>query len=127
MRAAGDSGPVIHASFELDGQPFLAMDGGDRFAFTPGFSICVTCQTQAEIDRLWAALAAGGQEQAAGFVTDRYGLTWQIVPARLGELMRGGDPAAQRRVREALRAMKKYDIAALEHANAGEAPAQTKG
>lgn len=115
----GDAGPgpaggVMTVTFELDGQTFIALNGGPYFTFTEAISFVVSCQTQQELDTLWEALAEGGQEGRCGWLKDKYGLSWQIVPARLGELMNGPDPAQSQRVMQALLGMVKLDIAALE-------------
>lgn len=109
-------GALLNASFVLDGQEFMAMDGGTYFSFAEGTSIFVECETQAEIDRLWAALSAGGQEQSCGWLKDKYGLAWQIIPATLGGMMSDPDAGKARRVTEAMLQMKKLDLATLEQA-----------
>jgi predicted 3-demethylubiquinone-9 3-methyltransferase (glyoxalase superfamily) len=122
----GDAGPgpkgsVMTASFELNGQPFTALNGGPRFSFNSAVSFVVPCDSQAEIDHYWEKLGAGGDPSAqqCGWLRDKYGLSWQIVPSVLSELVKG-DPARSNRVMEALLPMKKLDIAALERA-AGQA------
>lgn len=112
-------GAVLNATFQLDGQTYMAMDGGPHFNFTEGFSLFVNCETQAEIDRLWEALSAGGEEQPCGWVKDRYGVSWQIIPPILGELMSDEDPEKARRVMEAMLKMTKIDIQALQRAYEG--------
>lgn len=109
-------GALQHASFQLDGQEFMAMDGGDYFSFAQGFSIFVSCETQEEIDYLWEKLSEGGEEQMCGWLMDRYGVSWQIVPSILGALM--SDPNAEKagRVAQAMLQMKKFDIQALQEA-----------
>jgi predicted 3-demethylubiquinone-9 3-methyltransferase (glyoxalase superfamily) len=109
-------GALLHASFVLDGQEFMAMDGGDYFTISEGTSIYVDCESQEEIDRLWAALSDGGEEQMCGWVKDRYGVVWQIVPSALGGMMTDPDPEKARRVTEAMLQMKKLDLPALERA-----------
>jgi predicted 3-demethylubiquinone-9 3-methyltransferase (glyoxalase superfamily) len=109
-------GALMHASFQLDGQEFMAMDGGPQFSFEQGFSLFVSCETQDEIDRLWNKLAEGGEEQMCGWVKDRYGVSWQIIPPILGELMNDKDAEKSRRVIEAMLKMKKIDIKALQQA-----------
>ncbi len=121
----GDSGPgpkgsVMSISFELEGQRFVALNGGPHFHFSEGISLSVACDTQTELDRLWDALAAGGgKEVACGWVTDRFGVSWQIVPARIGDLIGDKDPAKARRTMEAMLKMVKLDIAALQRAHDG--------
>ncbi len=118
----GPGGPVPegslqHAAFELDGQLFMAMDGGSYFSFGQGFSLYVDCETQEEVDRLWARLAeGGGQPQMCGWIKDRYGVSWQVVPSILGKLMADKDPGLVRRVTEAMLKMVKLDIAQLKAA-----------
>lgn len=117
-------GSLMHASFELDGQAFMAMDGGPHFQFAQGFSLHVSCDTQAEIDHLWDRLAEGGEEQMCGWVQDRFGISWQIIPPVLGQLLTDPDRDKAQRTLKAMLGMKKLDIAALERAHAGEgAPA----
>ena len=114
------AGQVMHATFELDGRTFNAFDGGDSFAFSEGFSLMVTCATQEEIDRLWNGLTAGGGEPGrCGWLKDPFGLSWQIVPAELGEML--GNPAGgnTQKAGEAMMKMNKLDIAALRAAYGG--------
>jgi predicted 3-demethylubiquinone-9 3-methyltransferase (glyoxalase superfamily) len=106
-------GALQHAAFELDGHRFMAMDAGPYFSFGQGFSIFINCETQDEVDRLWKTLSEGGEEQMCGWVKDRWGISWQIVPAILGKLMSGKDPAIVRRVTDAMLKMKKLDIKVL--------------
>jgi predicted 3-demethylubiquinone-9 3-methyltransferase (glyoxalase superfamily) len=117
----GDAGPgpkgtVMVVEFELDGQRFQALNGGPMFKFTEAISLSITCKTQEEVDRYWNALSRGGQESQCGWLKDKYGLSWQVVPTALGELMSDPDPAKARRVMEAMLKMKKIDIAALKRA-----------
>ena len=116
----GDSGPgpkgsVMTVAFELAGQKFTALNGGPVFKFTEAVSFVVNCENQEEIDHFWEKLSAGGQEVQCGWLKDRYGLSWQIIPTALGELMRGPEPRSQR-VMQALLQMKKLDIGALKKA-----------
>jgi predicted 3-demethylubiquinone-9 3-methyltransferase (glyoxalase superfamily) len=120
----GDAGPgpkgsVMTASFELDGQPFMTLNGGPLFKFTEAISLFVTCDTQAEVDDLWEKLSAGGQKSRCGWLKDKYGLSWQIVPSALTRLMRDKDPEKSKRVMQAMLKMDKLDIATLERAHAG--------
>ena len=110
------AGTVMSVSFQLDGQEFMALNGGPVFSFTPAISFFVTCHSQAEVDDLWAKLSAGGQEGQCGWLTDKYGLSWQIIPSRLGELLGDKDAAKAGRVMAAMLQMKKIDIAGLERA-----------
>jgi predicted 3-demethylubiquinone-9 3-methyltransferase (glyoxalase superfamily) len=103
-------GKVITIAFELDGMKFIALNGGPKYTFTPAVSFVVSCETQQEIDDYWAKLSAGGMEIQCGWLTDKFGLSWQIVPARIGELIR--HPKAM----QAMMGMKKLDIAELERA-----------
>lgn len=115
------AGSVMVAAFELDGQPFTALNGGPQFRFSEAISLMVSCETQEEVDYYWERLSAGGEEQAqqCGWLKDRFGLSWQIVPTALLRLMSGADRARSGRTMEALLQMKKIDIAALERAAAG--------
>ncbi|HEV7923177.1 MAG TPA: VOC family protein [Thermoanaerobaculia bacterium] len=114
-KAAGQPpGAVMTVTFELDGQPFMGLNGGPMFKFSEAVSFVVNCETQAEIDRYWEQLSSGGgQEGPCGWLKDRFGLSWQIVPTALGQLMKG--PNAQQ-VMAALLKMKKLDIATLQQA-----------
>lgn len=113
---SGPAGSVKIAGFTLGDQSYMAIQAGPLDPFNHAFSVVVECETQAEIDRLWAALSEGGQVEQCGWLRDRWGLSWQITPRRLGELMRDPDPAKARRVAEAMLKMVKLDIAALEAA-----------
>ncbi len=120
MRSEGGpiaKGKVLHATFELDGREFTAMDGGPSFSFTEGFSLAATCETQQELDEIWRRLSEdGGEEGPCGWLKDRFGVSWQVLPRALGEMMgdpRSGNPG---KVMEALLKMGKIDIAALEQA-----------
>ena len=121
----GDAGPgpkgtVMTASFSLEGQEFLALNGGPNFKFTEAISFVVNCETQKELDEFWERLSAGGQEIECGWLKDKFGLSWQIVPTILGKLMSGPDPAKSQRVMNALLKMKKLDIATLQRAYDGK-------
>lgn len=115
----GTPGSVLMVAFELDGRPFQALNGGVDFPFSEAVSLSVACPDQAEIDRLWAALAEGGTPQRCGWIKDRWGLPWQIVPEEMGALMSAQDPAAAARVMAALTPMVKIDLEALRRAHAG--------
>ena len=114
----GDAGPgpkgsVMTASFELEGQTFTAINGGPQFTFTPAISFVVHCQTQDEVDLYWDKLLAGGQAQQCGWLTDKFGVTWQVVPDALLEMLQDADAAKANRVMQAMMKMVKLDIATL--------------
>jgi predicted 3-demethylubiquinone-9 3-methyltransferase (glyoxalase superfamily) len=113
---SGPPGSVKIVDFELNGQPFQAMTAGPLDPFNHAISFMIYCDNQAEIDRLWSGLTAGGQEEPCGWVKDRYGVSWQIVPRALEEMMRDKDQRRARRVAEAMLKMGKLDIAALKRA-----------
>ena len=115
---SGPAGSVRLASFNLGDQRYMAIEAGPLDPFNHAFSIVVECETQAEIDRLWEALSEGGRLEQCGWLKDRWGLSWQIVPKRMGELMLDPDRAKVRRVTEAMLKMVKFDIAGLEAAAA---------
>jgi predicted 3-demethylubiquinone-9 3-methyltransferase (glyoxalase superfamily) len=112
----GPKGTVMSASFELDGQPFHALNGGPHYKFTPAISMFVSCETQAEVDELWDKLCAGGAPNRCGWLTDKFGLSWQIIPTALGAALGNPDPAKAARAMQAMMQMVKIDIAALERA-----------
>ena len=117
----GDAGPgpkgqVMVAVFELEGQKFMALNGGPHFHFTEAISLLVDCETQQEVDDLWEKLTAGGQESQCGWLKDKYGLSWQIIPKQLGQMMADKDPEKAKRVMMAMLKMRKIDIAALKRA-----------
>lgn len=116
----GPKGTVMTVSFELDGHEFVALNGGPQFSFTQAVSFVVNCDTQAEVDAFWEKLSAGGEKIQCGWLKDRYGLPWQIVPTALGRLLGDKDPQKSRRVMKAMLQMKKLDVAALERAYAGQ-------
>ncbi|HEV2318046.1 MAG TPA: VOC family protein [Thermoplasmata archaeon] len=109
-------GPVLTVAFELNGQRFLGLNGGPIYPHSPAFSIFVTCRGQREVDRLWTALTRGGEESRCGWLVDRFGLSWQIIPRRLLELLQDRDPRRARRATEAMMTMRKIDVPALEAA-----------
>ena len=119
----GDTGPgpkgsVMTVAFELAGQKFVALNGGPHFKFTEAISFVVNCENQAEVDKFWTKLTEGGQEVQCGWLKDKYGLSWQIVPTRLPELLQDPDPARAQRAMQAMMQMTKIDIAGLEAAAA---------
>ena len=116
---SGPAGSVQIAAFTLGDQDYMAIEAGPLDPFNHSFSIIVECDTQAQIDTLWDALKEGGSTEQCGWLKDRWGLSWQITPRRLGELMGGPDPAVAKRVTEAMLKMVKFDIAGLEAAAKG--------
>lgn len=116
----GPKGSVMGVTFQLDGQEFMAINGGPQFTFSPAISFFVKCETQAEIDHFWdKLLAGGGKTQQCGWLTDKYGVTWQIVPTVLGELLQSKDAEKSQRAMRAMLQMVKLDIAALQKAFEG--------
>jgi predicted 3-demethylubiquinone-9 3-methyltransferase (glyoxalase superfamily) len=116
---AGKAGTVLVVDFTLAGQRFMALNGGTRFEYTHAISFKVDCADQAEVDRLWDALSAGGKVEQCGWLKDRYGVSWQIVPTVLPELLGDPDPAKAQRVMQAMLQMIKLDIANLKRAHEG--------
>ena len=121
----GDAGPgpkgsVMVATFQLDGQEFMALNGGPHFKFTEAISLLVNCETQEEVDRFWEKLSEGGEKSQCGWLKDKYGLSWQIVPTVLGEMMQDKDPEKTKRVMEAMLQMDKLDIKSLKQAYEGK-------
>ncbi|MEZ4864925.1 MAG: VOC family protein [Caldilineaceae bacterium] len=114
----GAEGSVMTITFQLEGQMFMALNGGPEFKFNEAVSLFVNCKTQAEIDELWAKLTEGGAEGPCGWLKDKYGLSWQIVPTAMFEYLRDPNPEKTQRVTEAMFQMKKLDIAALQQAYA---------
>ena len=113
-------GKVMAATFELDGREFFAFDGGPSFSFTEGISMWVDCKTQEEVDRYWAALTAnGGEESMCGWLTDPFGVSWQIIPVQLGQMLTDQKSGDSRAAFQAMLRMKKIDIAELERAYKG--------
>jgi len=117
----GDAGPrpkgtVLSVTFEIEGQEFLGLNGGPEFQFSPAISFFVKCETQAEVDTLWAKLLEGGSPQQCGWLTDKFGVSWQIVPTILGEMLRDKDAKRADRVMRAMLGMVKLDIAGLKRA-----------
>ena len=107
-------------TFVINGQPFMALNGGPAFKFTEAISLFVNCDTQQEVDALWDKLSAGGATSQCGWLKDKYGLSWQIIPQALGELMGDPDPEKSGRVMQAMLQMTKIDIATLQRAHQGE-------
>ena len=115
----GRKGSVMSATFQLEGQNFHALNGGPQFTFSPAISFLVNCETQEEVDRLWDKLSDGGEAQPCGWLKDRFGVSWQIIPTVLGQLLGDPDPAKSQRVMKAMLQMKKLDIATLTRAHEG--------
>lgn len=117
----GDAGPgpkgtLMTATFQLEGQQFMALNGGPLFKFTEAISLFVNCKTQEEVDDLWERLSAGGEKSRCGWLKDKFGLSWQIIPSTLGELMSDKDPVKANRVMQAMLKMDKIDIKKLKDA-----------
>jgi len=117
----GDAGPgpkgtVMSATFQLEGQEFYALNGGPQFSFTPAISLFVNCETQAEVDELWERLSAGGSKDRCGWLTDKYGLSWQIIPTALGKMLSDKDPKKSASAMKAMLQMAKIDIKKLQEA-----------
>lgn len=116
----GSAGSVMVATFKLNGQDFMALNGGPEFTFSEAISFYVSCESQAEVDYFWDRLSEGGQVQQCGWLKDKFGISWQIVPTALGELMGDKDPEKAGRVMQAMLKMVKIDIAGLQKAYDGE-------
>ncbi|MGB7950876.1 MAG: VOC family protein, partial [Candidatus Binatia bacterium] len=112
----GPKGTVMTAKFELDGQEFVALNGGPQFTFTEAISFVVNCETQQEVDEMWEKLSEGGQKSRCGWLKDRYGLSWQVVPTALVEMVQDKDPKKASRVMQAMLQMDKIDIETLRRA-----------
>ena len=110
------AGSALTVTFELDGQPFMVLNGGPEFTFSEAISFSVSCDGQEEVDRYWYALSEGGEEGPCGWLKDKYGVSWQIVPTRLTELIADPDTKKAQRVMDAMMAMKKIDVSDLERA-----------
>jgi predicted 3-demethylubiquinone-9 3-methyltransferase (glyoxalase superfamily) len=112
----GPNGTAMSVSFELDGQEFMALNAGPHYKFTEAISLFVNCETQEEVDELWEKLSEGGEKSRCGWLKDKYGLSWQIIPTALGEMLSDKDPEKSKRVMEAMLKMDKIDIAKLKQA-----------
>ena len=112
----GPKGSVMSATFQLQGQEFIALNGGPQFKFTPAISFFVHCQTQEEVDELWEKLSAGGRKDRCGWLTDKYGLSWQIIPDVLGKMLNDPDKEKSKRVMTAMLQMQKIEVKKLEQA-----------
>ena len=122
----GPKGSAMSVTFQLEGQEFFALNGGPHYKFTPAISLFVNCESQEEVDQLWAKLSAGGREDRCGWLQDKYGLSWQIIPKVLGELLGHKDPQVAQRAMQAMLKMSKIDIHALQQA-AGIQSAKSAG
>ena len=114
----GPKGSAMSVTFQLEGQDFFALNGGPHFTFSPAISFFVNCETQGEVDALWEKLSAGGEKQRCGWLKDKFGVSWQIIPTALGRLLHDKDAAKSQRVMRAMMQMGKIDIAGLEQAYA---------
>jgi predicted 3-demethylubiquinone-9 3-methyltransferase (glyoxalase superfamily) len=112
----GPKGSVMSVEFQLDGQQFIALNGGPQFTFSPAISFFVNCETQEEVDELWEKLSAGGRKDRCGWLQDKFGVSWQIIPTALGKLMGDPDPEKSKRVMKAMLQMDKIDINGLKQA-----------
>ena len=122
MTRSGEAGPgpkgsVMSATFELQGQEFIALNGGPMFNFSPAISFFVHCETQEEVDHFWEKLSEGGEKQRCGWLRDKFGVSWQVVPTVLGQLLQDKDAEKSKRVMNAMLQMDKLDIASLKRAN----------
>ena len=112
----GPKGTVMSATFQLEGQQFYALNGGPQYKFTPAISLFVSCETQQEVDDLWNKLSAGGHKDRCGWLQDKYGLSWQIIPTVLGKMLQDKNPRKSQNVMKAMLQMDKIDIAKLKQA-----------
>jgi len=116
LSVMGPKGKAISTTFELEGQKFYALNGGPQFKFTEAISLFVNCETQKEVDELWAKLTDGGEESQCGWLKDKYGLSWQIIPTMLGRMLNDSDPKKSQRVMKAMLQMRKIDMKGLQQA-----------
>jgi predicted 3-demethylubiquinone-9 3-methyltransferase (glyoxalase superfamily) len=121
VRRYGEAGPgpkgsVMTATFQIEGQEFMALNGGPHYKFTPAISFFVSCETQKEVDELWEKLSAGGEAMQCGWLKDKFGVAWQIIPKALGELLGDKDPKKSQRVMKAIMGMVKIDVEGLKRA-----------
>ena len=112
----GGKGSVMSATFQLDGQEFIALSGGPMFTFSPAISFFVRCESQEEVDKLWQKLSEGGEKQRCGWLKDKYGVSWQIIPTALGQMLQDNDGEKSKRVMNAMLQMDKLDIKTLKQA-----------
>jgi predicted 3-demethylubiquinone-9 3-methyltransferase (glyoxalase superfamily) len=120
---AGADGPVTGGKFQVEGQEFFVLNGGPQFTFTPAISLFVNCETQQEVDDLWEKLSEGGEKGRCGWLKDKYGLSWQIIPSVLGKMLHDKDPEKAGRVLKAMMQMDKIDAQLLKQAYDGGSPA----
>jgi len=118
LSVTGPKGKAMSVTFELEGQKFYALNGGPQYTFTPAISLFVSCETQQEVDELWQKLTAGGSEEPCGWLKDKFGLSWQIIPTALGRMLGDQDPKKANAAVQAMLKMKKIDIKGLEQAYA---------
>lgn len=118
LSVTGPKGKAMSVTFELEGQKFYALNGGPQYTFTPAISLFVSCETQQEVDELWQKLTAGGSEEPCGWLKDKFGLSWQIIPTALGRMLGDQDPKKANAALQAMLKMKKIDIQGLEQAYA---------
>jgi predicted 3-demethylubiquinone-9 3-methyltransferase (glyoxalase superfamily) len=118
--APAPKGTVMSVTFELEGQQFMALNGGPLFQFTPAISFYVDCRSQQEVDELWEKLSAGGEKSRCGWLKDKFGVSWQIIPTELGQYLSDKDPARAKRVMQAMLQMDKIDIQGLKRAYEGD-------
>jgi predicted 3-demethylubiquinone-9 3-methyltransferase (glyoxalase superfamily) len=116
----GPAGSVMSVTFQLEGQEFMALNGGPQFKFSPAISFFVNCQTQEEVDELWKKLSAGGKTNRCGWLDDKFGVTWQIIPTALGEMLGSKDNAKAQRAMKAMLRMEKIDVGRLREAFEGK-------
>jgi len=112
----GPKGSVMSATFQIEGQEFMALNGGPQFTFSPAISFFVNCETQEEVNELWEKLSAGGQKERCGWLKDKFGVSWQIIPAALGQMLGDKDAEKSKRVMQAMLRMEKIEIKALQQA-----------
>jgi predicted 3-demethylubiquinone-9 3-methyltransferase (glyoxalase superfamily) len=123
----GPKGAVLSATFELDGQEFIALNGGPQFTFSPAISFFVNCETQEELDEIWEKLCEGGKKNRCGWLQDKFGVSWQVIPTALGKLMSDPDPEKSGRVMKAMLQMEKIDIRGLQQAYENKSAAAQTG
>lgn len=123
----GPKGAAMSATFELDGQEFIALNGGPQFTFSPAISFFVNCETQEEVDEIWEKLCEGGKKNRCGWLQDKFGVSWQVIPTALGKLMSDPDPEKSGRVMRAMLQMEKIDIRGLQQAYENKSSAAQTG